>query len=61
MFDKAPDGLGPAPDVGDIVANRFGLEVSRECAFTGGSRCLMRKHSRSLRQGILKDGLDVVG
>jgi len=61
MFDEAADGLGPAPDVGDIVANRFGPDMSGECAVTRGSRRLMRVHGCSLRQDILKDGLDVVG
>ena len=62
MFDEAADDLGPAPDVGDIVASRFGPEMSGECAFTEGSmRFIMREHGCSLRQGIPKDGLDVVG
>ena len=61
MFDEAAYGLGPAPDVGDIVANLLGPEMSGECAFTRGSRRLMREHGCSLRQGIPKDGLDVVG
>ena len=61
MFDEAADGFGPAPDVGDIVANRFGPEMSGECAFTGGSKRLMREHGLSLRKGIPKNALDVVG
>ena len=61
MFDEAADGLGPAPDVGYIVANLFGPEMSGECAFTRVSRCLTREHGCFLRQGIPKDGLDVVG
>ena len=61
MFDEAADGLGPAPDVGDIAANRFGPEMSGECAFTRGSRRFMMEHGCSLRQVIPKDGLDVVG
>ena len=61
MFDEAPDGLGPASDVGDIVANRFGPKISGECAFTRGSRRLKMEHGCSLRQGIPMDDLDVVG
>jgi len=61
MFDEAADDLGPAPDIGDIVANRFKPAMSGECAFTWGSRRFMREHGCSLRQGIPKDGLDVVG
>ena len=61
IFDEVADGLGPAPVVGVIVANRSGPEMSGECACTGDSRHLMRDHSCSLRQGIPKDYLDVVG
>ena len=61
MFDEVADSLGPAPDAGDIVANRFGREMSGECACSGDSRRLMRDYGCSLRQGIPKDGLDVVG
>ena len=61
MFDEAANGLGPAPDVRDIVAHRFGSEMSGECAFARDRRRLMREHSCSLRQGIPKDALYVVG
>ena len=61
VFDEAADGLGPALEVGDIVSNRFEPAMSGECAFTGGRKRLMREHSCSLRQGLPKDGLDVVG
>ena len=61
MFDEVADGLGPAPNVGDIVANRFGPEMSRECAFTRGGRHLKREHGCSLQQCSPKDGLDAIG
>ncbi len=61
MFDTAADGLGPAPDVRDIMADRFGPEMSGECAITGASGRFMKEHGRSFRQGIRKDGLDIVG
>jgi hypothetical protein len=61
MLDEAANGLGPAPDVGDIRANRFGPKVPRECARTGGSRRLMREHGGSRCQGIPEDGMDIVG
>ena len=58
MFDKMANGLDPAPDVGDIVANRFGLEMSGKRAHIGGRRRLVREHGCSLYQSIPKDGLD---
>ena len=61
VFDEAADGLASAPDVGDIMAIRFGPEMSGERAFTWGSRLLLREHCCSFRQGIPKDSLDVVG
>ena len=61
MFSEAADGLGPVPDVGDIVAHWFGPEMSGECAFTRDSMRHMREHGCGLRQGIPKDSLDVVG
>jgi hypothetical protein len=61
MFDEAADGLGPAPDVRDILADRFGPKMLGECAFAGGSKRFMREHGCSFRHGIRKDGLDVVG
>jgi hypothetical protein len=37
MLNEAVNGLGPSPDVGDIMANRFGPNVPRERALTGVS------------------------
>ena len=61
MDDEAANGLGPAPDVGDIMTNRFGPKMPRECALTGGSRRLMRKHGGCRCQGIPEEGLDIGG
>ena len=60
MLDGAANGLGPVPDVGDIMAYRFGAKVPRECALTGGSRRLIRDHGGSRCQGIPEDDLDIV-
>ena len=60
IFDETADGFSPAPNIGDIMANRFGLEVSRKGAPTGGSRRLVREHGCSFDHSIHKDGLDVV-
>ena len=61
MLDEAVDGIGPTPDVGDIMANRFGPNASRERALTGGNKRLMREYGCSLCQCIPKDVLDVIG
>ena len=61
MFDETADGLSPAPDVADIVANRFGSKMSGEGIPIGGGRRLVRQHGCNLYQRIPKDGLDVVG
>ena len=59
MFDETADGL--SPDVGDIVANRFGPKMLREDASVGGGQRLVREHSCSIFQSIPEDGLDVIG
>jgi hypothetical protein len=61
MFDEAADDLDPAPNVRDIAADRFGPKMAGEGAFTMGSRRPMGKHCCCRRQGLPKDGLDVVG
>ena len=61
MFDETADGLSPAPDIEDIVANRFGPEMSGEGIPSGGGRRLVKEHGCSLYQSIPKDGLNVVG
>ena len=61
MFVETPDGSSPAPNVGDVVANRFGPVVSGKGAPIGGSRRLVREHGFSLYHSITNDGLDVVG
>ncbi len=37
LFDETTDGFSTAPNIGDIVANRYGPEVSGKGAPTGGS------------------------
>ena len=49
LVDEASDGLGPAPNGGDIVFHRFGPEMPRECASTGFSR--WRNRSKPCGQG----------
>jgi len=60
MVDEAANILGPVPDVGDIMTNRFGPKMPKECALTGGSRRLMREHDGCPCQGISENGLDII-
>ncbi len=61
MADEAANGFSPAPSIGDILANQFGLEVAGEGAPSGGNRILVSEHCCGLFHCIPYDGLDVVG
>ncbi len=61
MVDEAANGFGPTPEVRDILVDCFGPEMSRECTLTRNGRCLKGGHICSLRQGLSKNGLNVVG
>ena len=61
MFDETANGFSPAPDDGEIVANRFGQEVAGKGDPSGGNLRLVRGHCYGRCYIIPEDGLDVVG
>jgi hypothetical protein len=44
VFDETVDGFSPAPNIRDILADRFGPEVSGKGAPTRNSRRRVREH-----------------